>query len=224
MQTCGLSLALTWSHRLCLLRVLLCPAATATSFPLSKLTGGGDTAPAFSGWLVYLQLTWEVGLPPSPVEFSSLCHFYKLSHSWLLGMCCLLPSPASLWGISPPHLFGTQGTPPSLLRVFFVVIAYYSVSLFFPGWGSVCPGGYADLAQGCLWEYRVPLSSPCGLHLPKPSGHSRLAAVWEPSWFLHFMWSGNATHGLGCGGVKVLPLLGGFSCKVYLQRLSKILL
>jgi hypothetical protein len=25
---------------------------------------------------------------------------------------------------------------------------------FFPGWGSVCPGGYADLAQGCLWEYR----------------------------------------------------------------------
>jgi hypothetical protein len=31
---------------------------------------------------------WEVGLLPSPVEFSSHCHFYKLSHSWLLGMCC----------------------------------------------------------------------------------------------------------------------------------------
>jgi hypothetical protein len=30
--------------------------------------------------------------------------------------------------------------------------------------------------------------------------------------------------GWGCGGVKVLPLLGGFSCKVYLQHLSKILL
>jgi hypothetical protein len=29
-----------------------------------------------------------VGLPPSPVEFSSHCHFYKLSHSWLLGVCC----------------------------------------------------------------------------------------------------------------------------------------
>jgi hypothetical protein len=31
----------------------------------------------------------------------------------------------------------------------------------------------------------------------------------------------------GCGGVRgvrVLPLLGGFSCKVYLQPLSKILL
>jgi hypothetical protein len=52
----------------------------------------------------------------------------------------LLPSPASLRGVSPPPLFGAQGALPSLLCVFFVVIAYYSVSLFFPGWGSVCPG------------------------------------------------------------------------------------
>jgi hypothetical protein len=28
--------------------------------------------------------------------------------------------------------------------------------------------------------------------------------------------------GWGCGGIGVLPLLDGFSCKVYLQRLSKI--
>jgi hypothetical protein len=28
---------------------------------------------------------WEVGLPPSPVEFSSHCHFYKFFCSWLLG-------------------------------------------------------------------------------------------------------------------------------------------
>jgi hypothetical protein len=26
--------------------------------------------------------------------------------------------------------------------------------LFFPGWRLVCAGGYAALAQGCLWEYR----------------------------------------------------------------------
>jgi hypothetical protein len=56
---------------------------------------------------------------------------------------------------------------------------------FFPGWGSVCPGGYADLAQDCLWEYCVPLSSPCGLRLPKLSGHWCLVAEQEPSWFLH---------------------------------------
>jgi hypothetical protein len=28
--------------------------------------------------------------------------------------------------------------------------------------------------------------------------------------------------GWKCGGVKVLPLLGGFACKVCLQHLSKI--
>jgi hypothetical protein len=84
----------------------------------------------------------------------------------------------------------------------------------------VCPGRYADLVQGCLWEYR----RPCGLLLPKPSGCWHLAAVQEPSWFLCLTWSGDAMCGLGCGGVKVLPLLGGFSCKVYVQRLSKILL
>jgi hypothetical protein len=54
---------------------------------------------------------------------------------------------------------------------------------FFPRWRSVCPGGYADLAQACLWEYRIPLSSPCPC-LPKPSGHGQLAAR-GPSWFLH---------------------------------------
>jgi hypothetical protein len=49
------------------------------SFPLSKHTWGGDTAPTFLGLHVYLQFTWEVGLPHSPVEFSSHHHFYKLS-------------------------------------------------------------------------------------------------------------------------------------------------
>jgi hypothetical protein len=65
---------------------------------------------------------------------------------------------------SSPSPFSTQGVPSSLLHVFMVLIAYYSVSLFFPGWLSVCPGGYADLAQGCLWEYCILLSSPCGPH------------------------------------------------------------
>jgi hypothetical protein len=30
---------------------------------------------------------WEVGLPSSSVEFSSLHHSDKLSHSWMLGAC-----------------------------------------------------------------------------------------------------------------------------------------
>jgi hypothetical protein len=87
-QISRVSLALTWPCRLCLFRVLLGTTATATSFPLSKHTGGGDTAPAFLGLCVYLQFTWEVGLPPSSVEFSSHRLFYRLSCSWLLGVYC----------------------------------------------------------------------------------------------------------------------------------------
>jgi hypothetical protein len=110
----------------------------------------------------------------------------------------LLPSPSGLWVISLPPLFGTQGTPTSFLRVFFVVIAYYSVFffLFFPGWGSVCPGGYADLAQGCLGEYCAPLSSPCSLRLVKPSGCCHVVVAQEPSWFLRLTWSEDAMHRL----------------------------
>jgi hypothetical protein len=57
--------------------------------------------------------------------------------------------------------------------------------LFFPRVGSVCPGGYADLAQGCVWKYHIPLNSPCP-RLPKPSGCGHLVAQ-GPSWFLHLM-------------------------------------
>jgi hypothetical protein len=64
MQISGVSLTLTWPHRLCLLRVLLGTTTTVTSFLFSKHTGGGDTAPSFSGQRVYLQFMWEEGLPP----------------------------------------------------------------------------------------------------------------------------------------------------------------
>jgi hypothetical protein len=48
----------------------------------------------------------------------------------------------------PSPTFSALGTPPSLLCVFFVVIAYFSVFFpFFPGWVSVCPGDYADLPR-----------------------------------------------------------------------------
>jgi hypothetical protein len=91
---------------------------------------------------------------------------------------------------SLPPIFGAQCTPPSFPRVCIALIVYYSVSLFSPGWRSVCPGGYAALAQACLWEYHIPRSSP-GPCLPKPSGCWRLAAQ-GPSWFLRLMWSGDS--------------------------------
>jgi hypothetical protein len=61
----------------------------------------------------------------------------------------------------------------------------FSFFSFFPGWGLACPGGYFDLAQDCVWVYHMLLSSPCGLHLPKQSGHWRVVAAREHSWFLH---------------------------------------
>jgi hypothetical protein len=87
----------------------------------------------------------------------------------LLGGCrhsCLL-QPACCEGFPLPSSLALRAPCPLCYVPFFVVIAYYSgfFSLF-PGWGSVCPGCYADLAQGCLWEYSVLLSSPCDLRLP----------------------------------------------------------
>jgi hypothetical protein len=138
MQISGVSLTLTWPHRLCLLRVLLGVTTTATSFPLSKHTGGGGTAPTFSGLRVYLQFTWEVSLPPSPVAFSSHRHFYKHSRSWLLGSAA---APAfSSW------LFVRDfPSPPSVLRAphplcyvtFLMLLLIIQVFPFFSGWGSV---------------------------------------------------------------------------------------
>jgi hypothetical protein len=98
----------------------------------------------------------------------------------------LRPGPACLFTVP-----GRIPLPPlqhSVHPTLFATCLYFSYCLllsfsFFPGWGSVCPGAYAVLAQGCLWEYRVPLSSPCPC-LPKLSGHGRLAAQ-GPSWFLH---------------------------------------
>jgi hypothetical protein len=71
--------------------------AIAISFPLSKHTGGGDTALAFSGWRVYLQFTWEVGLPPLSCGVflpPPLLQAFPL----LVSGCVLplLPSPADL--------------------------------------------------------------------------------------------------------------------------------
>jgi hypothetical protein len=155
MQISGVSLTLTWPCRLCLLRVLLGMTTTATSFPLSKHTGGGDTAAAFSGLRVYLQFAWEVGLPLSPVEFSSHHHFYKLSRSWLLGVCrhsCLL-QPACCEGFPLPPSLVLRAPHPLFYVSFLLLLLLIQVFfLFFPGWGSICPGGYADLAQGCLWD------------------------------------------------------------------------
>jgi hypothetical protein len=151
MQISGVSLALTWPHRLCSLRVLLCVSLCYRLSPFQAHWGRWHRMFIYSsGQHVYLQLTWEVGLPPSPVEFSSLHHFYKLSRSWLLGMCshsCLL------W----PSLFiqFCEGFPSPSLRcsgrpTLFVTCLYCCycllLSLSFFLWMGV------SLSRGLCWS------------------------------------------------------------------------
>jgi hypothetical protein len=82
-----------------------------------------------------------------------------------------------------------------VLPTLFPTCLYWSYCLllsfsFFPGCGSVCPGGMLFWPRVVYGTTAVLLSSPC-LHLPKPSGCGWLAA-WGPFWFLHLKWSGDA--------------------------------
>jgi hypothetical protein len=154
---------------------------TATNFPLSKHTGGGDISPAFSGQCVYLQFMWEVGLLPLLLwSFLPTTTFtsFPTPGCW---SGAVTPTFSS-WLVYLQFCEGLPFTPPSALRaprhlcyMSFLLLLFIEVFFTsFPGWGSVCLGVYADLAQGCLWEYHRPFSSPCGLHLPKQSGRWRL--------------------------------------------------
>jgi hypothetical protein len=104
------------------------------------------------------------------------------------GLACLF---TVLGGIPLPRSLVLR-VPHPLCNMSLLFLLLISQFLFFPWMGVSLSWGYADLTQGCLWKYCIPLSSPCGLCLPKPSGHWRLAAAWGPSWFLHLMWSGDA--------------------------------
>jgi hypothetical protein len=132
-------------------------------------------------------------------------------------LCCFLP-PACLcsvlWEIAPPPL-GCSECP-----------TLFAMCLFF----SLYSLGGGQSVQGAMliWPGVVCGSTACRLaHLVVCFSHESRGwclAAREPSWFFHLTWSGDVCMGWGCGGIGVLPLLDGFSCKVYLQRLSKILL
>jgi hypothetical protein len=144
----------------------------------------------------------------------------------------LLPSPAHSFiyssheGLPLPHSLGLGVPCPLCYMSFFFfffsclfIIQFVFFSFFIPpGWGSVCPGAML------FWPRVVCGSTACRLaHLVVCVFPSSLGAgVW---------WRESSSGGVGLrcmgwghGGVRVWPLLGGFSCKVYLQCLSKILL
>jgi hypothetical protein len=197
MQVSGVSLALTWPHRLCLFRVLLCSSCCYKFSPFQAL--GEVTLHPLSQacvfiyslhrkW-VFLPLLWS--FPPT-TTFTS----FPAPGCWA---CATTPafSARLLYlqfhgGLPLPCSSAFRAPHPLCYVSFLLLLLIIQFFSFFPGWGSVCPGGYADLAQGCLWECCMPLSSSCGLHPPKWSGSCCLV-VQEPSLFLHLTWSGNAT-------------------------------
>jgi hypothetical protein len=135
--------------------------------------------------------TAHMGSGPSPLlwSFPPTTTFTSFPTPGCLGMChcsCLLQL-ACCEGFPLPLSF-VLGVPHPLCYISFCCYCLLlSFFFFFPWVGVGLSRGLADLAQGCLWESHVQLSSPCGLHLPKPFGYCRLAAAWEPSWFLHLM-------------------------------------
>jgi hypothetical protein len=181
MQISGMSLTHTWPCRLCLLRVLLC---TSLCYKLSPFQAhaGGETAPAFSGLHVCLQLMWEVGLPPSPVEFSSHRHFYKFFHSWLLGVLLLLPAGMFVYSSHGKWVFSPLlwSFPPSITLISFPT----------PGWWVRAPAlTRASLAWPNLFIYSsrkdsVPPSS--ALSAPHPLSHMSLFFLLLITQFLFY--------------------------------------
>jgi hypothetical protein len=141
MQISGVSLTLTWPCRLCLFRLLLC-ACLCYKLSLSKHTGGGDTAPAFSDRGVCLQLTWEVGLPPLLWSFppSATLTSFPAPGCWA---CAPPPLPPDPLQPGPDCLFTVLGRIPlprlrrSVHPTLFPVCLYCSYCfitqfLFFP--------------------------------------------------------------------------------------------
>jgi hypothetical protein len=90
-----------------------------------------------------------------------------------------------VWGSDAPPLSRAQRAQPSATCAFQLLIIqlfFHFVLCFFAGWGSVCPGGYAGLSQGWLWEYCMPLiCSPVGLYLPS-SAEGLLVPLYIMAW------------------------------------------
>jgi hypothetical protein len=151
-QISGGSLTLTWPCRLCLLRFLLGTTATVTSFPLSKHTGGGDTAPSFSGLCVFYSSIGKWVFPPLLWSFPPTAAFtsFPAPGCWA---CAATPAFSS-----PPSLFIYSSvrdcpSPPSVLRTprplcyvsFLLLLLIIQFSFFFP-WVGV------GLSRGLCWS------------------------------------------------------------------------
>jgi hypothetical protein len=147
-------------------------------------------------------------LPPEPLRPTRLVYLQSRDG---------FPSP-NLWRSVRPTLF-----PAYLYCSYFLLVSFSC----FPGWRSVCPGGYAALAQACLWEY-------CGTMKLTWSASSQ--AIWAlvtggPGALLVSPFNVKWRFSVPTGGVEgsklclftvIMPLHSDYACKVCLQCLSKI--
>jgi hypothetical protein len=143
--------------------------------------------------LFYLEFAWGGGLPPLQWSLPHDSSCSKLS--LLLGCWAGAATPAFSgqlvylqfpWRCAPLPLCKAQGTRP-LCNVSFLFSCLFIIQFFFffPGRGSVYPGGYADLSQG------VPHTTYLLTWWSPKQFRSWWLVVWEPSWFLHLMWLGD---------------------------------
>jgi hypothetical protein len=119
--------------------------ATATSFPLSKHNGGGDTAPAFSGLHVYLHFMWEVGLPPLLWSFPPTTAFtsFPIPDCWA---CAASPAFFSWLVRDFPSLpLQHSGCPILFATCLFCYYCWLFSFSFFP-WVGV------GLSRGLCWS------------------------------------------------------------------------
>jgi hypothetical protein len=142
---------------------LLCsspPTSAFTSFPVPDYWAVLLLLPAAMfvyssrGKWVFPPLLWS--FPPSATLTS-----FPAPGCWACAPAPTRGSPAR-----PACLFTVPGripfpqslalrAPHPLSCVSYLFLLLITQFLFFsPGWRSVCPGGYAALAQACLWEYR----------------------------------------------------------------------
>jgi hypothetical protein len=135
---------------------------------------------------------------------------------------CLLKVLMESSSLPSPLLQYNQNTPPPLLHILFSSLFIIQFFCFFAGQGPVCPGGYAGLSQGWLWEHcKLLICSLFVLCLPSTFG----ASVWwhrSPLGFsVNVEWRGFVlSRGLGCW---CLASSWWFcSCHVWLLCLSKI--
>jgi hypothetical protein len=222
MQISGVSLALTWPCRLCLLRFLPC---VSLCYKLSSFQALGKVSlhlhsqacmfiysscgrwssplscavllpPPLSQAFLLLLTGWcccscqppclftvHVGSGSSPLSCGVFLPL-PLLQAFLLLVAGCAPRPCSLQRLSGRQLvyLVPERVPfpqSSALRAPYplssVSYCFYCLLLgfsFFLGWRSVCPGGYAALAQVCLWEYRS---------IVKLTWSASSQAVWVPA-------------------------------------------